>query len=111
MYLGYSLEYNRLCGSVAFGIGTRLLDLGRSLFALFVVVWPIVIDIVYSRLLPARCLNSDGWGQLNLWCNLLVVAWVASGLVVKMEGILIVGSPLAGLAGLPLTLRRGCHSR
>ena len=46
-----------------------------------------------------------------LGCNLLVVVWVASGLVVVMEGILIVGSPLAGLAGLPLALRRGCGSR
>ena len=70
-----------------------------------------MIEIVYTWLLPARCLDLDGWGWLNLWCNLLVVAWVASGLVVKMEGILIVGSPLAGLAGLPLALRRGYRSR
>ena len=28
-----------------------------------------------------------------------------------MEGILVMGSPLAGLAGLPLALRRGCRSR
>ena len=41
----------------------------------------------------------------------LVVMWVASGLVVVMEGILIVGSPLACLAGLPLALRRGYCSR
>ena len=46
-----------------------------------------------------------------LGCDLLVVVWVASDLVVVMEGILIVGSPLFGLAGLPLTLRRGCRSR
>ena len=43
--------------------------------------------------------------------NLLVVVWCASGLVVVMEGILVVGSPHAGLAGLPLALRRGCRSR
>ena len=41
----------------------------------------------------------------------LVVVWCASGLVVVMEGILVVGSPHAGLAGLPLALRRGCHLR
>ena len=46
-----------------------------------------------------------------LGCNLLVVVWFVSGLVVVMEGILIVGSPLAVLDGLPLALRRGCHSR
>ena len=44
-----------------------------------------------------------------LGCNLLVVVWFASGLVVVMEKILVVGSPLAGLAGLPLALRRGCR--
>ena len=42
---------------------------------------------------------------------MLVVVWFASGLVVVIEGILVVGSPLAGLAGLPLALRRGCRSR
>ena len=41
----------------------------------------------------------------------LVVVCFASGLVVVTEGILVVGSPLAGLAGLPLALRRGCHLR
>ena len=46
-----------------------------------------------------------------LGCDLLVVVWFVSGLVVVMEGILIVGSPLAVLTGLPLALRRGCHSR
>ena len=46
-----------------------------------------------------------------LRCNLLVVVRFASGLVMVMEGILVVGSPLAGLAGLPLALRRGCRSR
>ena len=40
----------------------------------------------------------------------LVVVCVAS-LVVVVEGILVVGSPLVGLAGLPLALRRGCRSR
>ena len=35
----------------------------------------------------------------------MVVVWVASDLVVMMKGILIVGSPLAGLARLPLALR------
>ena len=43
--------------------------------------------------------------------DLLIVVCFASGLVVAMEGILVVGSPLAGVAGLPLALRRGCHSR
>ena len=43
--------------------------------------------------------------------NLLVVVWFASCLVVVTEGILVLGSPLAGLAGLPLALRRGCRSR
>ena len=43
--------------------------------------------------------------------DLLVMVWFASGLVVVMEGILVMGSPLAGLAGLPLALRRGCRSR
>ena len=43
--------------------------------------------------------------------DLLVVVWFASGLVVVKEGILVVGSPLAGLAGLPLALRRGCRLR
>ena len=42
--------------------------------------------------------------------DLLVVVCFAS-LVVVVEGILVVGSPLAGLAGLPLALRRGCRSR
>ena len=42
--------------------------------------------------------------------NLLVVVWFASCLVVVTEGILVLGSPLAGLAGLPLALRRGCRS-
>ena len=40
----------------------------------------------------------------------LVVVCFAS-LVVVVEEILVVGSPLAGLAGLPLALRRGCRSR
>ena len=40
----------------------------------------------------------------------LVVVCFAS-LVVVVEGILVVGSPLAGLAGLPLALRRGYRSR
>ena len=43
--------------------------------------------------------------------DLLIVVCFARGLVVAMEGILVVGSPLAGLAGLPLALRRGCRSR
>ena len=43
--------------------------------------------------------------------DLLIVVCFASGLVVAMEGILVVGPPLAGLAGLPLALRRGCRSR
>ena len=34
----------------------------------------------------------------------------ASGLVAAMEGILVVGSPVASLASLPLALRRGCRS-
>ena len=46
-----------------------------------------------------------------LGCDSLVVVWFASGLVVVMEGSLVVGSPLAGLAGLPLALRRGCRLR
>ena len=46
-----------------------------------------------------------------LGCNLSIVVWFASGVVVVMEGILVVGSPLAGLAGLPLALRRGCRLR
>ena len=41
----------------------------------------------------------------------LVVVCFASGLVVVTEGILVVGSPLAGLTGLPLALRQGCRSR
>ena len=45
-----------------------------------------------------------------LWRNSLVVVWFASGLVVVMKGILVVASPLAGLAGLTLALRRGCRS-
>ena len=43
--------------------------------------------------------------------NSLIVVCFTSGLVAAMEGILIVGFPLAGLAGLPLVLRRGCRSR
>ena len=43
--------------------------------------------------------------------NSLIVVCFASGLVVAMEGILVVDSPLAGLAGLRHALRRGCHSR
>ena len=39
-----------------------------------------------------------------------VVVCYAS-LVVVVEGILVVGSLLAGLAGLPLALRRGCRLR
>ena len=46
-----------------------------------------------------------------LGCDLLIVVWVGSCLVVVMEGILIVGSPLAGLAGVPLALGQGCCSR
>ena len=34
-----------------------------------------------------------------------------ASLVVVVEGILVMGSPLAGLAGLPLALGRGCRSR
>ena len=41
--------------------------------------------------------------------SLVVVCFAI--LVVVVEGILVVGSPLAGLAGLPLALRRGCRSR
>ena len=41
----------------------------------------------------------------------LVVVCFANGLMVAMEGILLVGFPLADLAGLPLALRRGCRSR
>ena len=47
----------------------------------------------------------------ELGCDSLVVVWVASGLVVVMEVILIVGSPVACLAGLPLALRRDCCFR
>ena len=46
-----------------------------------------------------------------LGCDSLLVVWVASGLVVVMEGILIVSSPLASLAGVPLALGQGCFSR
>ena len=46
-----------------------------------------------------------------LVCNLLVVVWIVSGLVGVMEGILIMGSPLTGLAGLPLALGQGCRLR
>ena len=42
--------------------------------------------------------------------NSLVVVCFAS-LVVVVEEILVVGSPLADLAGLPLALRQGCRSR
>ena len=73
LYLGCFLEWNRLCGSVAFGIGTRRLDVGRSLLALFVVVWPSVIDIVYSWLLPARYLDSN-LGLLKLFARAIAVA-------------------------------------
>ena len=56
-HVGCSQGKTRLCGSAAFGIGTRWLNLGWSLLALFIVVWPSVIGILYSRLLPARCLD------------------------------------------------------
>ena len=36
------------------------------------------------------------------------MAWVASVLVVMTRGILIVGSPLAGLSDLPLAMWLGC---
>ena len=41
--------------------------------------------------------------------SLVVVCFASLGVVV--EGILVVGSPLDGLAGLPLVLRQGCRSR
>ena len=53
---------------------------------------------------PSRRLRSC---CLELECDLLIVSWVASVWWVMMEGILIVGYPLAGLAALPLAMWRG----
>ena len=48
---------------------------------------------------------------LALGCDSVILVWVASGLVVTLDETLVVVSPLAGLADLPLTLMRGCRSR
>ena len=65
-------------------------------------------------LLELCCMRNHCWFFAKvaivltvLVCDLLVVVWVASGLVVVMGGILVVGSLLAGLAGLPLALGQG----
>ena len=69
-----------------------------------------LFEIVYTR----DCCGSFSKVAIVLsvmWGDSLVVVWFASGVVLVMKGILVLGSPLAGLAGLPLALRRGCRSR
>ena len=61
------------------------------------------IAVDTSRILRSCC--------LALGCDLLFLLWIASVWLVMMRAILIVGSPLAGLAGLALAMWRGRCSR
>ena len=62
------------------------------------VACPIAVD-------PSRKLRSF---VLALGSDLLILSWVASVWWVMMRGILIMGSPLSGLADLQIALWRNC---